>query len=261
MSIFESIILGLIQGLTEFIPISSSGHLVITQNFFDGASNHLFLEWINIGTMLALIVFFRKKIVSIVRGVIVERKYILARNITLTVIPAGLTGYIAADFINSSNFFVSVAVVAAMLAIVGTVMIVLEKLPRATDVKDGSELSKKRALFIGFLQVLALIPGTSRSGVTIIAGRLSGLRPKEAAEYSFLVSIPIMLGVTAKVILQDSSYLMNNLDTLIIGNIFAFVSGLIAVGFLMKYLSHHSLALFGWYRLGLASVLVGILLV
>ncbi len=260
MSIIESILLGLIQGLTEFIPISSSGHLVIAQNFFAGASNHLFLEWINIGTMLALVVYFRKKIVSIFHDVFAKHQYALARNILLTVLPAGLIGYLAADFIEESNFFGSVLVVAVMLAVVGVVMIVLEKLPRASAVGSGEKLSPKRAIFIGFLQAVALIPGTSRSGITIIAGRLSGLNPKEAAEYSFLVSIPIMMGVTAKVIMQDTSYFMANIDTLIIGNVLAFVSGLFAVGFLMKYLSRHSLAVFGWYRLGLATVIIGALL-
>lgn len=260
MSVFESIILGLIQGLTEFIPISSSGHLVIAQNFFAGASNHLFLEWINIGTMLALIYYFRKKIGSTVRELFVERKYALTRNIVLTAIPAGLIGYLAADFIEESTFFGSVVVVAVMLAVVGIALIVLENLPRASAVSNGEKLSSKRAILIGFMQTLALIPGTSRSGITIIAGRLSGLNPKEAAEYSFLVSIPIMLGVTAKVMLQDTSYFMDNFEALLVGNLFAFASGLLAVGFLMKYLSKHSLAVFGWYRLGLATVLVGILL-
>lgn len=260
MSIIESILLGLIQGLTEFIPISSSGHLVVAQNFFAGASNHLFLEWINIGTMLALIVYFRKKIAYIFYEIFSKHQYGLARNILLTALPAGLIGYLAADFIEESNFFGSVLVVAIMLAVVGVVMIFLEKLPRASAVKNGEKLSPKRAVFIGILQAIALIPGTSRSGITIIAGRLSGLNPKEAAEYSFLVSIPIMLGVTAKVVLQDTSYFMANIDMLVVGNIVAFASGLFAVGFLMKYLSRHSLAVFGWYRLGLATIIIGTLL-
>lgn len=261
MNIAESIILGLIQGLTEFIPISSSGHLVIAQHFLSGASDHLFLEWINIGTMLALVVYFWQRIRSILHDIFIKRRYRLLRNILITSIPAGFVGYMAADMIESSLFFGSVVVVTVMSALVGVIMIVLEKLPKASPVKNGEALTKPRAFAIGLAQMVALIPGTSRSGATIIAGRLSGLSAKEAAEYSFLASLPIMAGVTLKVILKDHAYLMTHFDTLLIGNIAAFISGLLAVGFLMRYLANHSLALFGWYRIGLALVLTVILLV
>lgn len=140
-------------------------------------------------------------------------------------------------------------------------MIVLEKLPHASDVKDGEALSPVRAFIIGLAQMFALIPGVSRSGATIIAGRLSGLKPAEAAEYSFLASLPIMIGVTIKIFVTDSDYLIANLPTLLVSNTVAFISGLIAVGFLLRYLAKHSLAVFGWYRVVLATVLMVILLV
>ncbi len=256
----EAVILGMIQGLTEFIPISSSGHLVIAQTFMTGASDHLFLEFINIGTMVALLIFFRKRIWNIISDVFVHRNYILARNIIITAVPAGLVGFIFAGFIASTPFFMSATVVVFTLAIVGVVMVVLEKLPRLSSVEDGAKLPWWRALLIGGAQVLALIPGTSRSGSTIIAGRLMGLSPAQAAEYSFLVSLPIMAGVTLKVLLTDTEYLMAHAGTLIVSNLAACISGLIAVGFLMNYLSRHSLAIFGWYRIGLAVILATILL-
>lgn len=261
MQWLEAIILGLVQGLTEFIPISSSGHLVIAQTFLSGASNHLFLEFINIGTMLALFVFFRRRIATILHDIFLERNFRLARNILLTSIPAGVMGFTLADFIGSNAFFGSAVVVVFTLAIVGVVMIVLEKLPHATKIEDGEKLSPWRALAIGGAQMLALIPGVSRSGATIIAGRFAGLKPAEAAEYSFLASLPIMVGVTLKVLLTDSQYLTDNAGALIISNLAAFISGLLAVGFLMRYLSRHSLAVFGWYRVGLAVVLAVVLLV
>jgi undecaprenyl-diphosphatase len=262
MEWLQAIILGLIQGLTEFIPISSSGHLVIAQTFLSGASDHLFLEFINIGTLLALLVFFRRRIIGIIRDIFVNKKYTLALNIIITSVPAGIVGYVLADFIQSTpSFFGSAVVVAVTLAVVGVVMIVLEKLPHASPVKDGESLSPVRAFIIGVAQMIALIPGVSRSGATIIAGRLSGLKPAEAAEYSFLASLPIMIGVTLKIFVTDSDYLMANLPTLIVSNAFAFISGLIAVGFLLRYLAKHSLAVFGWYRVGLAAVLTVILLV
>lgn len=261
MQWLEALILGLIQGLTEFIPISSSGHLVIAQTFMTGAGEHLFLEFINIGTMLALFVFFRRRIWKILQDIFVHRNFKLARNIILTSIPAGVVGFFLSDFIGSNMFFASAIVVVFTLAIVGIIMVVLEKLPHASDVKNGEALSPLRALAIGGAQMIALIPGVSRSGSTIIAGRLAGLKPAEAAEYSFLASLPVMMGVTLKVFVGDHEYLMANLGTLIVSNAFAFISGLVAVGFLMNYLGKHSLAVFGWYRIGLAVVLATILLV
>lgn len=258
---FEAIILGLIQGLTEFIPISSSGHLVIAQTFMSGAGDHLFLEFINIGTMLALLVFFRRKIWRIIDDVFRNRNYRLARNILITALPAGVVGYALAGIIEETPFFTSAVVVVFTLAIVGFIMVILEKLPKLSPVKDGEKLSWWRALIIGGAQVLALIPGTSRSGSTIITGRLMGLSPAEAAEYSFLASLPIMFGVALKVFVSDTDYLVAHAGTLFVSNLAAFVSGLIAVGFLMKFLSKHSLAVFGWYRIGLALVLATILLV
>lgn len=263
MNIFETVVLGLLQGLTEFIPISSSGHLVIGQHLFLGASNHLFLEWINVGTMLALFVYFRRRILQIVQECIQGRDYRLMRNIFLTALPAGAVGYLFADVISSQPFFGSLYTVVVTLAVVGVLMIVLERLPKASPVKSMSSLSPWRALVIGLAQVCALIPGVSRSGSTIITGRLAGMAPALAAEYSFLASLPIMMGVTVKLVLSgaDRQYFVDNIEMLIVSNIVAFIAGLIAVGFLMRYLSRHSLAIFGWYRVALASVIAVVLLV
>jgi undecaprenyl-diphosphatase len=150
-----------------------------------------------------------------------------------------------------------------MMLLVGALMIVLEKIPRLNDIKDGEALSKRRALGIGLAQAVALIPGTSRSGSTIIAGRLVGLSPAAAAEYSFLLSIPIMLGVIAKLFLKssDRAYFMANIPAIAISNFFAFVSGMVAIGFLMRYLSKHNLSVFGWYRVVLSVVVIAVLLV
>jgi len=261
MEWLEAIILGLIQGLTEFIPISSSGHIVVAQTFISGASDHLFVEFINVGTVLALIVFFRHRIVQLVKGVFIHRQYRLARNIILTAIPAGVVGFSFAHIISSTPFFSSAATVVFTLAIVGVVMILIDRLPQASKVETGEKLSIRRALIIGVAQTLAFIPGTSRSGATILAGRFMGLSSTQAAEYSFLVSIPIMLGVTLKLFLFDFEYLSANAGIFIVSNAAAFISGMFAVGFLMRYLSKHSLALFGWYRVALSVVVATILLV
>lgn len=263
MGILEAIVLGLIQGLTEFIPVSSSGHLVLGQYFFSGASDHLFIEFINIGTLAALLIYFRKRIGSILKDVFVNKNIVLVRNILITALPAGLIGFFMADIIETSPFFESAIVVTIGLALVGVLMVILDKLPKASPLKKSEELSPKRSLWIGLWQVLSLIPGVSRSGSTIIAGRLAGLNAAMAAEYSFLVSLPIMFGVVLKLLVKeaDRAYLFDNFALLALSNFVAFVSGFLAVGFLMKYLSRHGLSVFGWYRIGLAAILTLVLLV
>jgi undecaprenyl-diphosphatase len=263
MNIVESIALGVVQGLTEFIPVSSSGHEVLTEYFFGAGHDHLFLEFINIGTVLALLIYFRAKIGDLFEEVIFRHNWRLARNILISAVPAGVIGLLFADVIEKNSFFSNPWVVAIMMLLVGALMIVLEKIPRLNDIKDGEALSKRRALGIGLAQAVALIPGTSRSGSTIIAGRLVGLSPAAAAEYSFLLSIPIMLGVIAKLFLKssDRAYFMANIPAIAISNFFAFVSGMVAIGFLMRYLSKHNLSVFGWYRVVLSVVVIAVLLV
>lgn len=263
MNLLEAIILGLIQGLTEFIPVSSSGHLVVAQNLMSGSADHLFIQALDFGTTLALLIYFFPKLVDLFNRVFKDRDYRLARNIVITVLPAGLLGLALADFIQGSKVLLSPLVVALMLAMVGVLMVVVDKLPKKSPRETGADLSPKRALVVGLAQSFALIPGVSRSGSTIIASRIMGLNPKAAAEYSFMVSIPIMLGLITKLLLKpsDRAYLISNLDMIVVANIAAFVASLAAIHFLLSYLSKHGLALFGWYRIALATVIVAVLLV
>ena len=263
MSAFEAIILGLVQGLTEFIPVSSSGHLVITQFFFSGASDHLFVEWLDLGTFIALIIYFRHKIVDIFRDITVKKNYRLGRNILLTSIPAGVLGLMLDNFINTSPFFGSIVTVTAALGLVGIIMILVDKLPHLSKTKNGEQLGSGRAFTIGLTQALALIPGVSRSGSTIVAGRLMGLDAAAAAEYSFLASIPIMAGLILKLFVSSESrhYFAANAPIMLLSNFVAFVSGMFAISFMLRYLSRHGLAIFGWYRLILSAVLIGYLLI
>lgn len=226
-------------------------------------SEHMFLQWIDVGTFLALIVYFRHRLVGIFRDVFIRQNYRLARNILVTALPAGLVGLLLSKFIESNPFFGNVETVIIGLAVVGVIMILLERLPKLSVVKSADKLPAKRAAIVGLVQIFALIPGVSRSGSTIIAGRLMGLNAAQAAEYSFLVSLPIMGGLILKLLVtaSDRQYFMEHAQALIIGNIAAFIAGLLAVSFLIKYLSKHGLALFGWYRVGLASVIAIILLV
>lgn len=266
MDIFQAILLGLIQGLTEFIPVSSSGHLELAQNIFNiPADNfHLFLEFINLGTLLALLIYFRKRIFKIIKNVFQEHNYKLAINIVITSIPAGLIGLLLSDIIENNSFFNSLFTVAAAMGIVGLIMVAIDKLPHMSKLENENHLTPIRALFIGLSQTFALIPGTSRSGTTIIAGRLVGLDSESSAEYSFLASIPIMCGVCLKMFLSESSrtYFAANLNTLLFSNLVAFLVGLIALKYLLKFLKQpKSLQAFGWYRMIVACLVIGTLLI
>lgn len=264
MNVLEAIILGIIQGLTEFIPVSSSGHLVIGQSLLLGREvDHLFIQALDFGTLAALVIYFSPKLIDLFKKVFFERDYRLARNIVITCIPAGILGLLLADFIQNSTVLLNPLNVAIMLALVGVLMVVVDKLPKKSAKATGTDLSPRRALVVGLAQAFALIPGVSRSGSTIVASRIMGLSPRAAAEYSFMVSIPIMFGLIGKLLLKpsDREYMVANLDAIVIANVAAFIAAIIAIHFLLKYLSNHGLALFGWYRIGLAAVVVGVLLV
>lgn len=263
MSIFEAILLGLVQGFTEFIPVSSSGHLVLVQSLFGNDIDHLFIQALDFGTTLALIIYFWPRLLDMGNKVFVKNDYRLARNILITSIPAGLLGLLLADFIQNSKELLNPLVVAIMLALVGVLMIIVDKLPKKSQKASGQDLSPRRALVIGLAQAFALIPGVSRSGSTMIASRVMGLASKPAAEYSFMVSIPIMLGLLSKLLLKESdrNYLIQNIEPVIVGNIAAFIAGMIAIKFMLSYLEKHGLSLFGWYRIAMASVVVVVLLI
>ena len=262
MGIIEAIILGLIQGLTEFIPVSSSGHLLLAQQFLNGQVDHLFIQALDFGTALALIIYFWPRLMNLYERVTKHRDFRLARNILLTSIPAGLLGLLLADFIQTSPLILSPYLTIAMLALVGALMVATDYLPQRSEQRTGTDLSPKRALFIGVAQSFALIPGVSRSGSTIVASRVMGLDAKAAAEYSFMVSIPIMLGLLGKLLIKpsDRAYLAANLDVVIVANIAAFIAALAAIHFLLSYLGRHGLRAFGYYRIGLAAIVLTVLL-
>ena len=268
MNIFESVVLGLTQGLTEFIPVSSSGHLEIVQRLLDGGARaddfHLFLELINFGTLIALLIFYRKRILKILNDVFKKRNYHMAVNLLLTSIPAGIIGVLLSKFIEGASFFSSLYTIAIAMGVIGILMIFVEKLPKLSKVSDEEKLPHGRALSIGLIQTLALIPGVSRSGSTILAGRVMGMNSKSAANYSFMASIPIMIGVCLKSLVSSSSraYISENFGMLLLSNLVAFIFGMLALKFVMKFLEQkNALSAFGYYRVILASVILIVLLV
>jgi undecaprenyl-diphosphatase len=266
MNVIESLVLGLTQGLTEFIPVSSSGHLEIVQKLLGAGSRaedfHFFLELINFGTLLALLIYYRKEILKIFKQVFVKRDLHMALNLLITSIPAGIIGLILSKFIESQSFFSSLTTIAIAMGTVGLVMIFVNSLPHLSET-DENKLPHHRALVIGLAQVFALIPGVSRSGSTIIAGRVMGMKSAAAAKYSFLASLPIMLAVCGKSLISSSSraYIGANWQMLLLSNFIAFVSGLIALNVVMKFFKkENSIPTFGYYRVILACVLLSIVL-
>lgn len=262
MSILDSLILGILQGLTEFIPVSSSGHLVLGEHFLGIQSSPAFDSLVNLGTFLALVIYFRKRLWDIAVRLFTKRDYRLARNIIITAIPVAVAGILFKKFFESSAVQ-SAWVVAFTLLFFGVVMIVLDKLPRASKVAKEDDLSPKRAGLIGLAQVMALVPGTSRSASTIVAGRLAGLSYEQAAEYSFLVSIPVMFGVVLLGLVGSDGrqFIHDNFAAWAVSNIAAFVCGLMAVGFMLRFLAKGNLKGFGIYRIVLAVFVVITLLI
>ena len=255
MNIVESTVLGLVQGITEFIPVSSSGHLEITQRILGAGGRaedfHFFLELINFGTLFALLFYYRQTIWEILQRVFVKKDYKLALNILITSIPAGIIGLLLSKAIEKLPFFSSLTTIGFAMGFVGLIMIFVNKLPHLSKLKDENELTPGRALMIGLAQTFALIPGVSRSGSTIITGRVMGLDSKSAAKYSFLASLPIMIAVCGKSLLSSSSraYIASNLGMLLLSNLVAFISGLIALQIVMKYFKkENSIPSFGVYR-------------
>lgn len=223
---------------------------------------HYFLELINFGTLLALLIYYRKRIIKILKDIFKEHNYKLAINIIITCIPAGLAGLLLSHFIEDTPFFSSLYTVAIAMGVVGLLMIIIDKLPHKSKLKSENELTKSRAFVIGLAQTFALIPGVSRSGSTIVAGRLMGLDSESSADYSFLVSIPLMLAVCGKTLLSSSTreYLVSNLGPLALSNLVAFISGLFAITFVLKYLKKsNSLRAFGFYRVFIAVVVITVL--
>jgi undecaprenyl-diphosphatase len=248
------IILAIIQALTEFIPVSSSGHLFVAEQLTSLQGSLALDVALHFGTLIAVVIFFMRRIIAMCRDV--QSNKVLIINLVITSIPAAIAGYLLSDFIEEDARALPVVIV--MLALVGAVMIVSDRLFKPNEKNTQIEdITHTDAVLIGFGQMLALIPGTSRSGITILAARARGFSNALAAEYSFLAGIPVIGGASLRVFLSSDTraVLTENSAQVFVGILVASVVGWFALNFLIKYLSTHSLALFGWYRLALASIL------
>lgn len=262
MSIINAIIMGLMQGITEFLPISSSGHLVIASHLLGIGNVFTFDVLLNFGSLLALIIYYRKRVWSIIVRIFSGNEWLLLAKVAIATVPAVLVGLIFKDQIEQLNGMVWVVVL--MLILVGIPMILAG---RANKNADDREIEKsvgwKLSLKTGVAQAISLIPGVSRSGITILTGLRNNLSAAKAAEFSFLLAIPIIAGASLKTLLSSSGidFVKNNLMAFTIGNIVSFVSGILAISFLINLISKRGLKDFGWYRIILAIILISLALI
>jgi undecaprenyl-diphosphatase len=282
MTFLQSAILGIVQGLTEFIPVSSTGHLLITRKILglDLVGTLSFDAIIQLATGIALVCYFWKDILGLIIALVSflrrqesisdsTKKYQkLILPLIIGTIPAIILGLFLEKYMDT--YFRGTHIVAVALMLGAILFYFAEKFSRETSKSlsplNGvpnrserfSEVSLKTGLFIGFFQCLALVPGFSRSGATISGGLFNKLNRESAARFSFLLSIPIILGSGLKKVFELSlgGELASVESSLIIASLFAFITGLLAIHFLLKFLKNHSLNWFGAYRVLLAIIIL-----
>ena len=257
------IILGIVEGITEWLPISSTGHLILVDEFMklnmSDAFEEMFVVLVQLGAILAVIVIYFKKLlpVDLVKKEDNSRKpawnkdkLILWCKILVACLPAAIIGIPFNDKID--ELFYNAPIVAVMLIVYGIAFIIVEKLHKGKEFKinDIGSITFKTAALIGIFQVLALIPGTSRSGATIVGAMIIGVGRTAAAEFTFYLAIPVMFGASLlKLIKFGFAFTAAEAAALILGMVVAFVVSIIAIRFLMGYIKKHDFTVFGWYRI------------
>lgn len=269
LEILKVILLGIVEGITEWLPISSTGHMILVDEFVKLNVTQEFWEMfkyvIQLGAILAVVAIYFKKLwpfqndkeeTGLDRYLNYD-KTIMWLKIAISCVPAAIVGLPLDDLIEAklSNY----VVVALMLILYGVLFIVVENYNhrRKPTVRSIDQITWKMALVIGIFQLLAMIPGTSRSGATIIGGILIGMNRKTAAEYTFFLAIPVMFGVSfIKLLKFGLAFTGTELMLLLVGMIVAFVVSVLSITFLMGYIKKHDFKVFGWYRIALGIVVL-----
>ncbi len=249
--IIKAIIMGIVEGLTEFLPISSTGHLIVVGELINFPKDiaGTFEIFIQLGAILAVVVFFFRDLIDLLKRATKEdsaRRLLI--NIAIAFVPAAAVGFLISDFIKEYLF--NPTTVALALIVGGIIMLIVEWRPRTPSTTDIEQTRSKQALGIGIAQIAALWPGMSRSGSTIIGGMIVGLSRPAALRFSFYLSIPTMIVATT----WD---FVNNLDAIgaeylpafAVGLIVSFIVALVVIKFFLGYVAQHDLKPFGWYRI------------
>lgn len=269
LSLFQTIVIAIVEGLTEFLPVSSTGHMIITQHILGVESTDFvkaFTFIIQFGAILSVICLYWKNFFHLNHTPMPENctpvkrflhKYDFYWKLLVAFIPAAVLGLLFSDMIDA--MLESVTVVAIMLIAGGIFMLFCDKI-----FGNGSEktvLTEKRAFFIGLFQCISMIPGVSRSMATIVGGMAQKLTRKKAAEFSFFLAVPTMFAATvykmAKLFMDGGTEIIStNLTTLIVGNVVAFIVALLAIKFFISFVTKYGFVAFGWYRIIVGSIIL-----
>jgi undecaprenyl-diphosphatase len=250
MSIWQAIILAVIEGITEFLPVSSTGHMIIASSFM-GISHleftKMFTVNIQFGAILSVLVLYWKRFFQTADFYF---------KLFVAFLPAAVLGLLLNDVIDS--LLENVVVVAISLLIGGIVLIFIDRI--VNDSKEEKEMSYFDALKIGFFQCIAMIPGVSRSASTIIGGMLQGFSRKQAAEFSFFLAVPTMAAAGGYKLLKTYDTIQaEDIKVLLLGNLVAFVVAMLAIKFFISFLTKYGFKVFGYYRIALGLILLGLL--
>lgn len=268
LSVFDSIILGIVQGITEFLPISSSGHLIVARNVL-GITQEGGLAFdavLQLATACAVLIYFRKDILDLIKNVLTGFKDSTKNKLTLYLIvgtiPALILGLLLQDYMDS--VFRNISLVSLTLIVGSIIMFVADKFfeKRKLTGKKDTQISFIKSIVIGLFQSLALVPGMSRSGMTISGGYFLGLSKEAAVRFSFLLSVPIIVGsglLKLLDIIKEPTLVSGGTPVLVAGFITSFIFGWFAIDFLLKFLKTNSFRVFVWYRILLALMLLLIL--
>ncbi len=256
IGLFDAVVLGLVEGITEFLPVSSTGHLILARSLLGLPANHgsnVFVVGIQMGAITAIVVLYWRRLAAAARTVLRPRagEPNLLWQIGAAALPAVVLGFVADDWLDA-HLFTNGVVVATMIA-GGVLLLALERwLARRTAavVRELPRLSLASAFGVGLFQCLALVPGTSRSAATIAGGLVFGLSRPAAAEFSFLVGLPILYGASVLKLAKDPGALAGDaLLPFVVGTAVSFVSALAVVGPFVRFLRTHTFAPFAWYRI------------
>ena len=271
--LLRSVVYGVIEGITEWLPISSTGHMILAEQVlkfsFDEEFMSMFRVVIQLGAILAVVVLYFKKLWPFCAdngrdsGFSKHLRWPVVRlwcKIIVACLPAAVLGFLLDDWLDAHLY--NSVVVAIMLIVYGVAFILIERRPRVPSTTKLSQITYKQAILVGAWQVLAMIPGTSRSGATIVGGLLCGMSRPCASQFTFFLAIPVMAGASGlkvvKYILGGSSFTMAEVLALVVGCVVAFLVSMAATRFLMSYVKKHTFTAFGWYRIALGLVVLGI---
>jgi undecaprenyl-diphosphatase len=272
MSIFETIVIAIVEGLTEFLPVSSTGHMIIAQNVLGVESTEFvkaFTFIIQFGAILSVLVLYWKRFFQLNHTPAPEganaiqkllHKFDFYWKLFVAFIPAAVLGLLFSDAIDA--MLESVSVVAIMLVLGGIFMLFCDKIFNKGS--ESTPFTERRALMVGLYQCISMIPGVSRSMATIVGGMSQGLTRKAAAEFSFFLAVPTMFGATLykmyKLLKEGGTDLiMDNMTTLIVGNVVAFVVAMLAIKVFIKYVQKYGFVAFGWYRIVVGGIILAML--